>query len=318
MSGQIANDHYRIIAREIASGRVVPFLGPSTKMYGRLERLILESSGWLPSGVEPSNYLLKMLPHESTNDNDLSGIVQYIPLTVGTYPLYAELRRLIADDHAMNGLHRFLANPPISYHQYYREGFSIIVTTGRDDLLEQAFLDADKPFDVVSYVVQGEHQGKFIHRPHGEKPRVIFEPNVYMDLSPNHTVILNMSGTPDQTTDNADVFAATREDYFDYLFRTDVSKLFPVTLVAGLRRSHCLFLGYTLRNRFLRLLLSRLWGDNRLRADSWAVQPSPHRVDEDLWNSRGVTVLHTTLENYIDKLSDALRALQARPESPDN
>jgi hypothetical protein len=52
-----------------------------------------------------------------------------------------------------------------------------------------------------------------------------------------------------------------------------VSKLFPVTPVGMLHRSHCLFLGYSLRDWDLRVILNRIWGDETLRAKFWAAEP---------------------------------------------
>ena len=36
-----------------------------------------------------------------------------------------------------------------------------------------------RPFDVVSYVADGEHRGKFGHRPPDGEPRLIERPNDY-------------------------------------------------------------------------------------------------------------------------------------------
>ena len=47
----------------------------------------------------------------------------------------------------------------------------------------------------------------------------------------------------------------------------------PVQLAARLRRSHLLFLGYSVDDWSLRVFLRRVWGGDRLAYRSWAVQP---------------------------------------------
>jgi hypothetical protein len=85
-----------------------------------------------------------------------------------------------------------------------------------------------------------------------------------------------------------------------------VARLFPVTLIEKLRRSHCLFLGYRLRDWHLRVILSRIWGDEKLRSKSWAVQRNPDPVDEAFWNIRDVLICDVRLEEYIAGLREAM------------
>src|SRR4029450_6121888 len=69
-------------------------------------------------------------------------------------------------------------------------------------------------------------------------------------------------------------------------------------LGAKLRRSHFLFLGYTMADWNLRLLLHRLWGDQPLSYRSWAVQPEPMPIQREFWRRRDVDVLETHLEPH--------------------
>src|SRR5207248_1350991 len=120
------------------------------------------------------------------------------------------------------------------------------------------------------------HGGKFTHHPWGGEPKVILEPNTYSGVSTERrTVILKIHGAIDRHDPARDSYVITEDHYIDYLARTDVSKLVPVTLVDKLRRSHCLFLGYSLRDWHLRVILNRIWGDEHLRSKSWAIQRSP-------------------------------------------
>jgi hypothetical protein len=309
-TGELA-DHYRLIAYEILAGRVVPFLGAGANLCGRPEEVTWQPGqfDWLPSGSELSRYLAQMFKYRDKNEEDLVRVSQYVTLTVGAFPLYEELHRLFDGDYPPTRLHLFLAELPSIFrgHRPSAPPYQLIVTTNYDDVLERAFHHAREPFDVVTYDAEGQYQGKFTHRPHDSQPRTILEPNTYNQLTTDkQTVILKIHGAVDRVDETRDSYVITEDHYIDYLARTDVSKLFPVTLVRTLRRSHCLFLGYSLRDWNLRVILNRIWGDEKLRSKSWAIQRSPDRLDKELWNRRDVMLLDVPLEEYIGSLREAL------------
>jgi hypothetical protein len=84
-----------------------------------------------------------------------------------------------------------------------------------------------------------------------------------------------------------------------------------VTIAAKLRRSHFLFLGYSLRDWNLRVILHRIWGEQKLSWKSWAVQLNPDTLDREFWRKRDVDILDVRLEDYIAALSERLQALAA-------
>ena len=312
LSKEELHDHYGLVAGEILAGRVVPFLGAGANLCGRPEEVAWRPGqfDWLPSGRELSQYLAQMFNYKDKNDDDLVRVSQYVSLTVGAFPLYVELRRLFDGDYPPTALHRFLAHLPSILRRHHPEAprYQLIVTTNYDDVLERAFHERDEPFDLVTYDAEGEFRGKFTHRPHQGEPVTIHEPNLYRDLTTaKRTVILKIHGAVDRADESRDSFVITEDHYIDYLARTDVSKLFPVTLVGMLRRSHCLFLGYSLRDWNLRVILNRIWGDDRLRSKSWAIQRSPDRLDRELWSRRDVMILDIPLEDYIAGLHQALQ-----------
>ena len=308
--------HYRRVAREIGAGRVVPFLGAGANLCGRPEELTWRPGqfDWLPSGKELSNYLARMFDYEGRNEDDLVRVSQYVTLTVGAWPLYEELRRLFDGDYPPTVLHRFLAEiPGILRGQGAARPYQLIVTTNYDDVLERAFREVEEPFDLVTYDAEGLQRGKFTHHRHQGPSTTIFEPNAYYDLTTDErTVILKIHGAVDRADQTRDSYVITEDHYIDYLARTDVSKLFPVTLVEKLRRSHCLFLGYSLRDWNLRVILNRIWGDETLRSKSWAIQLNPDPVDEGLWNSRDVMIMDVQLEEYVERVRGELLDQPAR------
>src|SRR5207244_2017515 len=97
---------------------------------------------------------------------------------------------------------------------------------------------------------------------------LIDQPNTYaVELSlERRPVILKLHGQIARTaTREWESFVVTEDDYIDYLARTEVAGVLPVSLAAALRRSHFLFLGYTMADWTRRVTLHRLWGHQPLR-----------------------------------------------------
>ena len=76
--------------------------------------------------------------------------------------------------------------------------------------------------------------------------------------------------------------------------------------------SHFLFLGYSMRDWNLRVILNRIWGAQQLDLKSWAVQREPaeqaaREVEEALWRDRGdVDLLYVPLKEYVARLDAEL------------
>ena len=92
----------------------------------------------------------------------------------------------------------------------------------------------------------------------------------------------------------------------------DVGEQIPVALRERMVSSHFLFLGYSMRDWNLRVILKRIWGEERLPMKSWAVQRAPtdagaREVEEALWRDRGdVDLLYVPLRTYTTRLKREL------------
>jgi SIR2-like domain len=128
-------------------------------------------------------------------------------------------------------------------------------------------------------------------------------------------VILTIHGAIDRTGPEAewDSYVITEDHYIDYLTRTEIQNLVPVMLAMQLRRSHFLFLGYSMRDWNLRVILHRIWGGQKLKYKSWAVQRNPDKLDREFWEMRGVDVYDVPLEDYVLALEAAMAELQQMP-----
>src|SRR5205823_10103808 len=121
--------------------------------------------------------------------------------------------------------------------------------------------------------------------------------------------ILKVHGAVDHVNAEMDSFVVTEDDFLDYLVGADISLMVPVTVAARLRRSHFLFLGYGLRDWNMRVILRRIWGEQRLSYKSWAVYPlPPDPIENSLWRDRGVDVVDVALDQYVSGLHDRLES----------
>lgn len=306
-----SESHYDTILRATADGRVVPLLGAGVNLCGRPKDAAWQHGRYLPSGAELAAYLAALFDYPEGELLDLLRVSQYVEVTLGSGPLYDKLHELFDADYPPSRLHELLASLPRRLGLADRRRFQLIMTTNYDDALERAFRAAGEAFDLVWYVAETEDRGKFLHLPPDGEPRLIARPNEYDELSlEERTVILKIHGAIDRLRPDRDSFVITEDHYIDYLTRTDVSTLMPVTLGAKLRHSHFLFLGYSMRDWNLRVMLHRIWAEQSRSYKSWAIQLDPNPIDEEFWHRRGVDVLDTSLEEYVDGLTAHLGRVQ--------
>jgi hypothetical protein len=310
--------HCRIVVRRLREGKVIPFLGAGANLCGRPTDADWLSDGYLPNGSELAAYLADSYAYPATEVRDLLRVSQYVQAVTGGTVLYDELRVLFARKYASNELHRLLARMPSLVRgwrdQGYPSRFQLIVTTNYDDALEQAFVDAGEEFDLVSYLAQGEDRGKFVHRSPDGASKTIEAPNQYREFAlDERTTILKIHGAVDRDDRGRDSYVITEDHYIEYLAQTDISKLFPAKLMAAMTESHFLFLGYSLGDWNLRVILHRIWGDQPFedKYTSWAIQKAPSRLEERLWRRRNVEILDMDLKDYADVMGLACEATAA-------
>lgn len=276
------------IARALASGRVVPVLGRGSS--AELARRLAAAFGYADDG------------------RDLARVAQHVAALQGPGPLHDALRELLAST-AAPAVARFVASLPALLRARGAPP-PLVVTTHYDLTLDSALAEAGEAVDVVSYVAAGRDRGRFRHCPPDAEPRLIEEPNTYVDLPGERPVVLKLCGQL-ETGQAAgwEGLVVTEDDYIDYAAIADLAALVPVGLAARLRRSHLLFLGYGMAEWPARLVLSRAWGGGGLAYRSWAVQPSPTDVEAALWRRYGVELVPAEPDEYVELLAGHLEAL---------
>jgi len=306
--------HYALVARFLGSAEIVPFLGAGANLCDRPE-----TASWAPGRFAPSGgELARSLAEQSLypdRDLDLLRVSQYVDATLGERQLYRYLHSIFDSDYPPTSLHRLLARlPPLLRARGTRQ--PLILTTNYDDLVERALAAAGESFDVVWYEAKrGPQQGRFVHRSPSGDVTAIERPNKYtgLDLS-NRSVILKLHGAIDRADEDRDSYVITEDSYIDYLVGGDVGEQIPVALRERMADSHFLFLGYSMRDWNLRVILNRLWGAQQLDLKSWAVQREPadagtREVEEALWRDRGdVDLLYVPLAEYVARLEAVLAA----------
>jgi hypothetical protein len=300
-----------MLAKRMLAGAVVPFLGAGINVCGRPSSVSAWKHGcYLPSGPELAGYLANEVDYPYPDRSDLLRVSQYMDVELGSGPLYEALHYVFDADYTPTSVHRLLARLPAlirSSSTGVRRFFPLIVTTNYDDALERAFQEAGEPYDLVTYLAEGPHRGRFLHVPPDGDPTVILVPNAYPGLRcEERPVIAKIHGAVSRSQEGTDSFVVTENHYIAYLSHTEIAKLIPVNVATRMRKSHFLFLGYSLKDWNLRVILHRIWGDKGLSFNSWAIQSGPDRVDERSWYRRGVELLDAELGTYTQDLETRL------------
>jgi hypothetical protein len=183
-----------------------------------------------------------------------------------------------------------------------------VITPNSDAAHERAYEAAGEPFDLVYYATERNEAGRFVHvRPDGERVPIPRHTD-YRDFAlEERSVILKIHGAVDRADESADSYVITEDQYIDYLSQEEnVGRLIPAYLMARMRSSHFLFLGYGVRDWNVRIILRLIWAGQARRFQSWAVQLNPGAIDRKLLERNGVEVLDVPLEDWVDAMRGQL------------
>lgn len=300
----------------MADAEVIPFLGAGANLCNRPDGVRWQVGEFPPSGRELAGALAKRSRYPQPNDSDLLRVSQYVDAILGEGQLYRYLHAIFDADYPPNSLHRLLARLPALLQARGRPQL-LVLTTNYDDLVERALAEASVAFDVVWYEAKrGPLQGRFLHRPPEGKVVAIERPNKYTRLAlAERPVVLKLHGAIDRDDSKRDSYVVTEDSYIDYLVSGDVGEQLPFSLRERMADSHFLFLGYSMRDWNLRVILNRIWGGQQLDLKSWTVQlepsdPGVREIEDALWRDRGdVDLLYVPLDEYVVRLENELVAV---------
>ncbi|GIL15887.1 MAG: hypothetical protein BroJett039_10600 [Chloroflexota bacterium] len=310
--------HFETVARALSENSVVPFLGASVNLVGRPPDKAWQfgQSDFLPVGPEVAEHLARMFDYPPNEPRDLVRVSQFAAVKAGIGPLYDELRKIYKADYPPTALHQFFAGLPALLRQQGYAPQLMIVTTNYDDALERAFRAVNEPFDLITYIAEGEARGKFMHIAPDGKARAIDKPNKYLGLNlEERAAILKIHGVVDRQNRARDSYVITEDHYIDYLAHKDIAQQLPAQLLEKMSWSHFLFLGYSLRDWNLRVILHRIWGEQKFKYKAWAVSDNalpgdkPPPLEQDFWRLRDVDIIKMPLDDYVESLQTRLEAL---------
>ncbi len=305
-----------ILQSMVDEGRLVPVLGPRMESHRRAESLIA-AAGSLPGAAELAAGLAQRF-NIDPGDLDLAHVAQYVQVTRGWPDLYETLEEMLNADREPSAVHGFFARfPEMARKLGHEDRYQMIVTTNFDTALEQAFEAEGEWYDLAVYMANGDDKGHFVHFPYDGDPVPISQPNQYGALPIDdrqkltRTLIVKIHGAVDGNRGDYEWnenYVVTEDHYIDYLSIKPITAVVPTQILAKLRRSHCLFLGYTMRDWNLRVFLKRIWGGERLGAKSWAVEPDPDMFERELWSGLNVDLYAGGLADYATRLTGELNA----------
>jgi hypothetical protein len=298
---------YGIILKALRSGNAIPFLGAGASMVN-------PGNGggvWLPSASDLARSLARDAEFPSTNETDvtdLSKVSSYYVDVSSRHLLRQELHNVFAgkiNDYRCNDLHRFLA--AIADR-------TMIVTTNYDTLLEQAFVEAGKSFELVVYPADNEEYANAIFWWHhgSAEPELMKPQDIDINDLGRSNVIYKIHGSVRSDIGKWDSFVITEEDYIDFLSRMESAV--PSAFSAYFASRSFLFLGYGLRDWNLRVLLKKIrkkvdLGDRASLSQptSWAMLMNPAAFEQRLWGKRGVDIYDMKLENFVAAMQERLK-----------
>jgi hypothetical protein len=295
-----ANVPYEIIWGAWKRGQVVPFLGAGASFVDRPPgaKFNPRDPKFLPSGWDLSCYLAAASSFPGREDwekGDLAKVCSYYVEVQGDREeLRYHLRELLNRKYQPGPLHHFIASVPSP---------QVIVVTNYDTLVEQAFLAAGKPYDLVVYPAdRSDFANALLWWPHGATEPTPVEANkLDIDLA-RTTVIYKMHGTISPQNEEWDNFVITEEDYVEFLSRMTRSAAVPSSFIEYFRNRRFLFLGYSLRDWNLRVVLNSLRRGAATAQDknkrSWSVQLNPSELESTLWKNKNVTIYDLTLDQF--------------------
>lgn len=306
---------FGVIARLLLKGQVVPLLGAGANAGSRPAGADwdVKAAQFLPRGSELATFLATQSGFPSTDKHDLGDLAKvasYFVETSGRRTLREYLCDIFNRNFQVCDIHRFLAELPVP---------QLIVTTNYDDLIERAFTEAGKPFDLVIHPTdRKEVEASVLWWEHGAKEPKIVTPNTLdIDLE-TKIVIYKMHGSVDRLLDKWHSYVVSEEDYIDFLSRMTTQTAVPALFASHFRPRQFLFLGYSLSDWNFRVVLRNLdtplpgqvtaAGDEPAgdESRSWAIQHQPSRLEQKLWDARHVNIYDFDINEFTRRLRQAV------------
>jgi hypothetical protein len=304
---------YAHLARELGKGRLTPFLGAGVNLIGIDTSRDFIPGSRLPSSAELARHLAGEFTYPGTGKElDLVRVAQWVFSRLGAESLYDYLHDVFDHDFPATPVHQVLARMPAFVRSQDDAEYPLVITTNYDDALERAFAARNEPLDVLTYVANEDDPdlGLFRHTGPDVKPRVLRVANKYQGVTlTERAAVVKLHGAvrrSSSTDRSEDSYVVTEDDYIECLTRTEVVKNLPPAVARRMHRCHYLFLGYSLRDWNLRVMLHRIWKERARQNNSWAVVSHPDPLEVEAWRSRSVEIYDMELGAFSARLTQEL------------
>lgn len=299
------------IRKLLSTGQIIPFMGPSASLVGRPPDAVwhMHESRFLPTAPEMAQFLAgeSLFPSDDGEPYDVLKVASYYTEVVNQRRLNERLRQIYDQDYPIGEIHRFLARVKAPL---------LIFTTSFDDLLERAFQEAERPYDVVFHPAdRSEMMGSILWWRHGEgEPSPIAPNQLFVDLG-SRTVIYKIFGSVDRVSGAWDSYFITEADCVSILSRFTSGIGLPPLFARQLRTRPFLYLGSGLRHWnqrvLLKILKSAATGGRSYAAEeaaaeptSYAVQPNPLKLEAELWKAKRVKIYDMSLKDFVRRMEE--------------
>ena len=301
---------FSAVAGWMREGGIVPFLGAGASRAG------CDLVDPLPSGQELASELIAQMggQYMGGTDERLAKVAQIYESTVlDRAALNEYLHRRLAPrprEAPFPSVHNLLAGLTVAQRPL------IMVTTNYDSEVERAFESAGRPLHVATQHLHNEEHGvtQISVRPPGGETQYKPAPEFLVDQA-YAAYLYKMHGSAhwEADDDRFDVII-TEDAYTDMLGRIGGGSAYvpPAALTAEFKKRRFLFLGYSLEDWTLRVLMRLLQNRNALKSGGlrnfrhFAIQLKPSPLEEALWAQRNVTVFDGDLEEFCVRLQAAL------------
>jgi len=226
--------------------------------------------------------------------SDLPLVASYYNYVAGKDSLNARLRDVFIAECRPGKLHRLLASI---------EKPLLIVTTNYDDMMERAFRARGRPFHIV--VDRGEEGIVWFRNSDGKEGNVMSN-KLGEELSAHeHPIVYKLHGCLDRESQENDHFLISEEHYVEFLGRG--TPWVPAYLWNRMEGKSFLFLGYSLSDWNIRVLLRKLRDAIAQDIPSWAITRNPGAADEEIWeNNHHILMYDCDLLQFADRLAQTM------------
>lgn len=294
--------------------QLVPFLGGEANLSGRDGLPWSLGSPFPPTPQDLAEHLASRFPFPDGHQRTLARVAQYMAWMRSESTLYRDLTEVFVTPLAPTPLHRLMArvagalvNRSPSRHQHL-----LFISSNYDSVLEESLTGQGVPYHLLTYEPEPSGGGRFRHTPPGGDPAtqgtLVLAPNKHDLDADGAAVVIKLNGGRVTTVPSS--VLVTEDQFIEYAPREEIQNLLPHAIKAQLAQSHFLFLGYSLQDWPVRLILNRM-GNRQRNLHAWAVVDPALDTGLIPWESVGAATIRQvdcSLDEWVEEVEARLRA----------